>query len=84
MFTDQVPRVLAVTHQRVDGLSHARLDCHPLQQQSLEPVDIELREEQPEGRVRGRVGNMVAEQLFEGLAAALVITLHREPRTLVA
>jgi hypothetical protein len=43
------PQGRAVTHQRVDGLSHARLDCHPRLQQSFETVDIELREEQPEG-----------------------------------
>lgn len=43
---DRTPQGLAIAHQGVDALGDARLSCHPLLQQSLEPVDIELSEEQ--------------------------------------
>ena len=81
---DRTPQGLAIAHQGVDALGDARLSCHPLLQQSLEPVDIELSEEQPESRVRWRLGDVGIEQLVEGLAVALGKTLHPEQRTLVA
>ena len=67
---DRTPQGLAVTHQGVDRLGDARLGSHPLLQQGIEAIDIELREQQPEGRVRRRVGDVGAEQLVEGLAMA--------------
>ena len=81
---DRTPQGLAVAHQGVDRLGDARLGCHPLLQQGIEAIDIELREQQPEGRVRRRVGDVGAEQLVEGLAVAFGKTLHPEQRTLVA
>ena len=52
-------------------------------QQSLKPIDIELREQQQEGRVRWQLGGVGAEQLVEGHAVAFGKTLHPEQRTLV-
>ena len=81
---DRTPQGLAACHQGVDALGDARLGWHPLQQQGIESIDIELRQEQPEGRVRRRVGDVGAEQLVEGLGVAFGKTLHPEQRTLVA
>jgi hypothetical protein len=81
---DRTPQGLAIAHQGVDRLGDARLGCHPLLQQSLEPIDIELREQQPEGRIRWRLGDVGAEQLVQGLAVAFGKTLHPEQGTLVA
>jgi hypothetical protein len=81
---DRTPQGLAVTHQGVDALGDARLGFHPLLQQGIEAIDIELREQQTEGRVRWWLGDVGAEQLVEGLAVAFGKTLHPEQRTLVA
>jgi len=81
---DRTPQGLAVAHQGVDRLGDARLGCHPLLQQGIEAINIELREQQTEGRVRRRVGHMGTEQLVESLAVAFGKTLHPEQRTLVA
>jgi hypothetical protein len=43
------PQRLAVTNQGVDRLNHCWLGFDPLLQQSREPIDIELSEQQPEG-----------------------------------
>ena len=83
-FSDRTPQGLAVTHQGVDALGDARLGCHPLLQQGLKTLHIELSQQQPEGRVRWRLGDVGAEQLVEGLAVAFGKTLHPEQRTLVA
>jgi len=82
--SDRTPQGLAVAHQRVDALGDARLGCHPLLKPGIKAIDIELREQQPEGRVRRRVGDVGAEELVEGLVVPFGKTLHPEQRTLVA
>jgi len=81
--SDRTSQGFAVAHQGIDALGDARLGCHPLLQQGIEAIDIKLREELPEGRVRRRVGDVGAEQLVEGLAVACGKTLHPEQRTLI-
>jgi hypothetical protein len=71
IFNDRAPECLAVTHQYVDGLSHARLSCHPLLLQGLKSLHIELNQQQAEGRVRRWLGDVGAQQLVEGFAVAL-------------
>jgi len=83
-FSDRTPQGLAVAHQGIDAHGDARLGCHPLLQQSIEAIDVQLREQQPEGQIRRRVGDVSAEQLVEGLAVAFGKTLHPKQRTLVA
>lgn len=75
---DGTPQGLAAAHQDVDSLGYARLGCHPLLQQCLEPIDIKLREQKPESRVRRRLGYMGAKQIVEVLAVALGKTLYSE------
>ncbi len=81
---DRTPQGLAVTHQSVGRLGEARLGSHPLLHQGIEDIDIELKVEQPEGRVQRWVDNKNAEKLVEGLALALGKTLHPGQRTLIA
>jgi len=73
---DRHPQGLAITDQGVDRLGDARLSCHPLLQQGLEGPHIQLSEQQAEGGVRRRLGDMGAEQLVEGLAVPFGKTLH--------
>ena len=84
VFSDRAPQCLAVAHQCVDGLSHARLSRHPLLEQGLESLHVELSEQQAEGGIRRRLGDVGAEQLVESLAVPLYETLHAEQRALAA
>ncbi len=81
---DWAPQGLAITDQGVDRSCYAGLGCDPLLQQSLKTLHIQLSEQQPEGEVRRRLGDLGAEQLVEGLAVAFGKTLHAHQRALVA
>ena len=83
-FNDGAPQGLAVAHQSVHSLCHARLRRHPLLQQGLKALHIQLSKQQPEGRVRRRLGDVGAQQLVERLAVAFGKTLHAHQRALIA
>ena len=70
--------------QGVDGLCHAWLGRHPLQQQALKAFHIQLSEQQPKRGIRSWLGDLRAQQLVERHAVALGKTLHAEQRTLAA
>ena len=84
VLSNRAPESLTVTYQGVDCIADTRLNCHPLLQQSLEPIHIELRQQQPEGRVRGRLADVGAEQLVERLAVPLGKTLYAQERTVAS
>lgn len=65
VFSDRAPQCPAVAHPCVDGLSQAIAGRDPLLQQSLESLCVELSEQQAEGGIRRRPGDMGAEQLVE-------------------
>ena len=78
------PQGFTDANQGVDRLGDARLGCHPLLQQSLEAIDIELCEQQAECCIRRRVGDVGGEQPVECLTIEFGITFHPEQRNLVA
>jgi hypothetical protein len=84
VFSDRAPQCLAVAHECVDGLSHARLSRHPLLEQGLESFYVELSEQQAEGGIRRRLVDVGAEQFVESLAVPLGETLHAQRRALAA
>ena len=46
-FIDRAPQGFAITDQGVDGLCHAGLGRHPLLQQALKALHIQLGQQQP-------------------------------------
>jgi len=81
---DGAPQRLAVTHQGVGLLGHARLSRHPVAQQGFKARHIQLGQQQPEGRIRRRLGEIGAQQLVECLAVPLGESLHAHQRPLAA
>lgn len=51
-FTDRTPQGLAVADQGVQAFCHARLSCHPLLQQALKSLYVELSQQQPKGGIQ--------------------------------
>jgi len=70
VFSDRAPQCLAVANQCVDRIRDAGLGRHPLLEQGLESLHIELSQQQAEGGIRRRLGDMGAEQLVECLPRA--------------
>jgi hypothetical protein len=83
-FIDRAPQRLAVTDQGVDGFGLADLGAHPVLEQALKAFHIKLSQQQPEGGIRRRLGDMGAQQLVERLAVTLGETLHAQQRALAA
>jgi hypothetical protein len=83
-FIDRAPQGFAITDQGVNGLCYAGLGRHPLLQQALKALHIQLGQQQPKRGVRWRLGDIGAKQLVEGLAVPLGKTLHAHQRALVA
>lgn len=52
VLSDGAPQRFAVTHQGVELLGHTRLGRHSVAQQGFKPGHVQLRQQQPEGRVR--------------------------------
>ena len=52
VLSDRTPQRLAIAHQGIDDLRHARLRCDPLLQKAFEAFHIELAQQPAEGRVR--------------------------------
>ena len=52
VLSDRAADGLAVTHQGVELLSHTGLSCHSVAQQGFKARQIQLGQQQPEGRVR--------------------------------
>ena len=84
VLSDRAAQGLAVTHQGVELLSHTRLGCHPVAQQDFKARQIQLGQQQPEGRVRWRLAEIGSQQLVERLPVAFGETLHSHQRTLAA
>ena len=57
---------------------------HPLLEQGLESLHIELSQQQAEGGVRRRLGDVGAEQLVESVAVPFGETLYAQQRTQAA
>ena len=75
-FIDRAPQGFAIADQIVDGLCHAWLGHHPLLQQALKSLHIQLGQQQPKRGVRRRLGQIRAKQLVQRLAVALGKTLQ--------
>jgi len=73
IFSDGAPQGLAVADQRVDGFAHPWLGGHPLLQQGLEPLDVELHQQPADRRVRRGFGDVGPQELIECLAMALLL-----------
>ncbi len=84
VFSDRASQCLAVAHQSVDRVCDTGLGRHPLLEQGLESLHVELSQQQAEGGIRRRLDNVSAEQLVESLAMPLGETLHAQQRTLAA
>ena len=82
-FGDRAPQRLAVTDQRVQ-LGNAGLGRHPVTQQALKASHVQLGQQQPERGIRGRLAEIGAEQLVEGLAMPFGKTLHPDQGALTA
>ena len=83
-FIDRAPQGFAITDQGVNGLCYAGLGRHPLLQQALKALHIQLGQQQPKRGVRWRLGDIGAKQLVQRLAVPLGKTLHAHQRALVA
>ena len=84
VFSDRAPQRLTVAHQSVDRVCDTGLGRHPLLEQGLESLHIELSQQQAEGGVRRRLGDVGAEQLVESVAVPFGETLYAQQRTLAA
>lgn len=84
VFSDRAPQCLAVAHQSVDRVCDTGLGRHPLLQQGLESIHVALSQQQAEGGIRRRLGDVSAKQVVERLAVPFGEPLRAQQRTLAA
>lgn len=73
---------LTIAQQDDDGFAHNGPGCNLFLQQSLEPVEIKLIEQQAEDRILRWIGDVAADQFDENFAMVFGKTLHPTQRTL--
>ena len=73
---DRTAQGLAVTHQGVEALGHARLGRHPALEERLKGVNIKLGEQQPERGVGRHLAEIRAQQIVVNLEMTFGEPLH--------
>jgi hypothetical protein len=71
--SDRASQRLAIAHQGVDAVNQGELLAHPLEQQGLERLHIELQEQVTERGIRRWLADLKAENIVEQGQMALLL-----------